>query len=448
MKADDMSRRATFKYTSASAMESVNTGGDMLRCGLRWFWLALAFAVGTASAQTFERAAPETVGLSSERLARLDAALAAYVDDEQYAGSVTLVLRDGQIAFFEAYGDRDRESQSPMQTDTIFRIASQSKAVISTAAMILQEDGKLLIGDPVGKYLPEFAETTVAVPRTGGGYDVVRASRPITIRDLLTHTSGYDYGAGVAADRWEAAGITGYYFSDRDEPIRETVRRMADLPASAHPGTQWIYGYSIDILGAVVEAASGMPLDEFLEQRLFGPLGMVDTQFYLPRAERERLATVYALVDGELERAPEDGSAGQGAFVEGPRKSFSGGAGLLSTAMDYARFLQMILNRGELDGARILSPTTVELMSVDHLGDIVFQPGSGMGLGFSVLEDVGRRGTPGSVGELGWGGAYHTTYWIDPLEALVVVHLTQLIPAGDVDDQNKVRTLIYQAIVD
>jgi CubicO group peptidase (beta-lactamase class C family) len=410
--------------------------------------VAFLVAAITASAQTFDRASPETLGLSSDRLSRLDAALAAYVDDEQYAGSVTLVLRDGQTAFFEAYGDRDRETQSPMTTDTIFRIASQSKAIVSTAAMILQEEGKLLIADPVGKYLPEFAETTVAVPRSGGGYDVVRASRPITIRDLLTHTSGFDYGQGVAADRWEAAGIQGYYFSDRDEPIRETVRRMAALPASAHPGTQWIYGYNIDILGAVVEVASDMPLDEFLEEKLFAPLGMVDTQFYLPRAERERLATVYAQVDGALERAPEDGSAGQGAFADGPQRSFSGGAGLLSTATDYARFLQMILNRGELDGARVLSPTTVELMSQDHLGDIAFRPGSGMGLGFSVLEDVGLRGTPGSVGELGWGGAYHTTYWIDPIEALVVVHLTQLIPAGDVDDQNKVRTLIYQAIVD
>ena len=448
MKPDDMSRRATFKYTAASAMESVTGGGGMMRCRHSWISLTLAFAAFTASAQTLERASPETLGLSSWRLARLDAALAAYVENEQYAGSVTLVLRDGQIAFFEAYGDRDRESQAPMQTDTVFRIASQSKAVVSTAAMILQEEGKLLIGDPVGKYLPEFAETTVAVPRTGGGYDVVRASRPITIRDLLTHTSGFDYGQGVAADRWEAAGIQGYYFSDRNEPIRETVSRMAALPASAHPGTQWIYGYSTDILGAVVEAASDMPLDEFLEEELFVPLGMVDTQFYLPRAEQERLATVYALIDGKLERAPEEGSAGQGAFVEGPRRSFSGGAGLLSTATDYARFLQMILNGGELDGVRILSPTTVALMSQDHLGDIVFRPGVGMGLGFSVLEDVGLRGTPGSVGELGWGGAYHTTYWIDPLEALVVVHLTQLIPAVGVDDQDKVRTLIYQAIVD
>jgi len=405
-------------------------------------WAALGLG------QDFSRGVPGWLGFSGDRLERLSDALSAYVENEQIAGSVTLVLRHGDIVLFEAHGQRDRASGSPMRGDTIFRIASQSKAIVSTAAMILQEEGRLLITDPVGDYLPEFARTTVAVPRDDGGYDVVPASRPVTIRDLMTHTSGFDYGMGVAADRWAAAGIQNYYFSDRDEPIRETVRRMAALPASAQPGQQWIYGYGIDILGAVVEVAADMPLDAFLEQRLFGPLGMVDTHFYLPPAKRDRLATVYASVDGRLERAPEDGSAGQGAFVDGPRKSFSGGAGLLSTATDYARFLQMILNGGELEGVRILSPKTVELMSVSHLGDIPFRPGVGMGLGFSVLEDVGDRGTPGSVGELGWGGAYHSTYWIDPVEELVVVHLTQLIPAGDVDDQDKLRTLIYQAIVD
>jgi CubicO group peptidase (beta-lactamase class C family) len=400
------------------------------------------------SAQTLQRGSAAELGFSAERLERLNDTLAAYVADDELAGSVTLVLRHGEIAYLEAFGQRDREARSPMQTDTIFRIASQSKAIVTTAAMILQEEGQLLITDPVGRYLPEFLETTVAVPRSDGGYDVVRASRPVTIRDLMTHTSGFDYGEGVAADRWAAAGIQGYYFSDRDEPIRATVRRMASLPASANPGEQWIYGYSLDILGAVVEQAAGMPLDRFLSERLFEPLGMRDTSFYLPRSKRDRLATVYARVGNGLERAPEDGSAGQGAFVDGPRKSFSGGAGLLSTATDYGRFLQMILNGGELDGVRILSPKTVELMSQNHLGTIPFQPGVGFGLGFSVLLDVGARGTPGSVGELGWGGAYHSTYWIDPVEELVVVHLTQHIPAGDVDDQDKVRTLVYQAIVE
>ena len=398
-------------------------------------------------AQDFDRENPERLGFSSEQLDRLAEALESYSESGQLAGSATLVLRHGKIAFLEAYGFADIAADRRMRDDSIFRIASQSKAIVSAATMILQDDGQLLISDPVSKYLPEFAETTVAVARDDGGYDVVPAARQVTIRDLLTHTSGYDYGTGLARDLWEEAGITGYYFSDRDEPIRETVRRMAALPASEHPGRRWIYGYSIDILGAVVEAASGMPLDQFLELRLFEPLGMDDTFFYLPERERDRLATVYASVNGQLQRAPEEGSAGQGAFVDGPRKSFSGGAGLLSTASDYGRFLQMILNGGELDGERILGRKTVELMSVNHLED-QFRAGDGMGLGFSVLEDLGLRGTPGSIGELGWGGAYHSTYWIDPTEELVVVHLTQLIPAGDIDDFGKVRALVYQAIVD
>ncbi len=408
----------------------------------------LALTATGALADALEPTAPEAVGLSADRLARLSAALEGYVDDDRLAGSVTLVARAGKLAFLEAHGRRDVASDLPMQTDTIFRIASQTKAIVSAAVMILQEEGLLLIGDPLGDYIPEFMATTVAEPRDDGSYEIVPAARAITIRDLLTHTSGYDYGTGVAADLWEEAGIQGYYFSDRSEPILDTVRRMAALPASEHPGRRWIYGYNTDILGALVEVVSDMPLDRFLDEKIFAPLGMNDTQFYLPRGERDRLATVYAIDDGALVRAPEEGSAGQGAFVDGPRRSFSGGAGLLSTARDYARFLQMILNGGELDGVRILGPKTVELMGSNHLHDIAFRPGEGFGLGFYVLGDVGARGTPGSPGELGWGGAYHSTYWIDPVEALVVVHLTQLIPATGVDDQAKLRTLVYQSIVD
>lgn len=410
--------------------------------------VVLAAVCLPATAGNLERAAPEDLGFSPQRLDRLSTALEHYVDDGRIAGSVTIVVRHGKVAYLKAFGECDRASHLPMQTDTIFRIASQTKAIVTAAAMILQEEGRLLIQDPVSKYIPEFAHTTVAVPKEGGGYDVVPANRQITIRDLMTHTSGYDYGDGVAADRWAAAGIQGYYFSSRDEPIGETVARMASLPASAQPGEKWIYGYSTDILGAVVEKAADMPLDDFLAQRIFQPLDMEDTYFYLPTAERDRLATVYANVDGKLKRAPEDGFNGQGKFVDGPRKSFSGGAGLVSTAMDYARFLQMILNKGVLDGRRILGRKTVELMGVNHLGEIEFSPGSGFALGFAVLEDVGARGTPGSVGELSWGGAYHSEYWIDPVEDMVVVHLTQLIPAGDVDDHAKVRALVYQAIVD
>jgi CubicO group peptidase (beta-lactamase class C family) len=413
-----------------------------------WAFVLLGLALAT-QAQSLRPASPDSVGLSAERLERLSDALQAYVDDGQLAGSVTLVARRGRVAYFEAFGNRDREANAPMRTDAVFRIASQSKAIVSVAAMTLVEEGKLLLTDPVGKYLPEFMETKVAVARDGGGYDVVKAARPITVRDLLTHTSGFGYGAGVGGELWSAAGQTGYYFADKDETIRDSVRRIATLPAHAQPGTQWIYGYNTDILGALVEVVAGKPLDQVLRERIFEPLGMRDTEFYLSPGKNDRLAVVYSMNDGKLERAPTPGnSVGQGHYVDGPRKNFSGGAGLLSTATDYSRFLQMMLNGGQLDSRRILSRKTVELMTTSHLGDVSYNPGQGFGLGFYVVEDLGARGSPGSVGEFGWGGAYHTTYWVDPREELVVVHMTQLVPAGTVDDQAKVRALVYQAIVD
>ena|SRR5690606_9468365 len=409
----------------------------------------VVLAALAAAAAALETTSPEAAGLSAERLERLTEVLDGYVEDGRLAGGVALVARRGQIVYLNAFGDRDRESNAPMTPETMFRIASQTKAIVSTAVMMLQEEGALLIGDPVGDYLPEFRETTVALPRDDGGYDVVRARRPITIRDLLTHTSGFGYGTGVAADRWQSAGLQGWYFADRDEPIAETVKRIAALPADAQPGERWVYGYSTDILGALVERVSGQPLDRFLAERIFEPLGMHDTHFYVPEAKRDRLATVYAAAEGgTIVRAEGAGPNGQGDYVDGPRKSFSGGAGLVSTATDYARFLQMLLNGGELDGVRLLGRKTVELMTIDHLGEVTFRPGEGFGLGFSIVEDVGRRGTPGSVGEFGWGGAYHSTYWVDPAEELVVVYLTQLLPAGDIDDHQKLRALVYQAIVD
>ncbi|HXV59301.1 MAG TPA: serine hydrolase domain-containing protein [Vicinamibacteria bacterium] len=401
-----------------------------------------------ALAQELPLAAPEGVGMSSERLERLTETMQGYVDSGELAGAVVLVARHGQVAYLKAFGQRDRESAAPMREDTIFRIASQTKAIVSVAVMTLQEEGKLLISDPLGKYFPEFMETSVAVPRELGGYDVVAAKRPITIRDLLTHTSGIGYGGGIARDRWEAAAIRGWYFADREEPIRETVRRMAALPFDAQPGERFVYGYSTDILGALVEHVSGMPLDQALRTRIFEPLGMDDTHFYLPSDKRDRLATVYA-ADG-LARAPESGGMmGQGLYAEGPRTSFSGGAGLLSTASNYARFLEMMLEGGSLDGRRVLSPNTVKLMTADHLVEAPYgSPGRGFGLGFEVLEDLGAAGEPGTVGLFRWGGAYHTTYWVDPAEDLVVTYMTQLIPAGDIDDHRKLRALVYQAIVD
>ncbi len=419
-------------------------------------FLVLALATSVA-AQQLPRAIPEEVGLSSARLERLSSVLTQYVEEEQLQGVVALVARRGRVAYLEAFGQRDREAGAPQQADDIFRIASQTKAIVSVAIMMLQEEGRLLISHRLGRYLPEFSETTVAVADGDsdgdgdGSYDVVPADRAITIRDLLTHTSGVGYGSGPAAERWAEAGIQGWYFADRDEPIVETVARMAALPFEAQPGERFVYGYSTDILGAVVEVVSGMSLDEFLRTQIFEPLGMSDTHFYLPIEKRERLSVVYSAGDDGLSRAPDPGGmVGQGAYVDGPRKSYSGGAGLLSTAPDYARFLQMTLNGGELDGVRILSRKSIELMTVNHVGDLLAAnaPGTGFGLGFQVVGDLGARGAPGSVGEYGWGGAYHSTYWVDPVEDLVVVYFSQLIPANGLDDQARLRALVYQAIMD
>jgi CubicO group peptidase (beta-lactamase class C family) len=389
----------------------------------------------------------------AERFERLSDQLDAYVSDGRLPGGVAMVTQHGRVIYADAFGWRDIDEQEAMTEDTIFRIASQTKAVVTVAALILQEEGKLLIQDPVSRYLPEWGDVKVAVAKEGGGYDLAPLTRPITIRDLMTHTSGIGYGSNFGAptpgsEQWREAGFLDWYFAEKDAPIRELVAEMAELPMPAQPGERWIYGYNIDILGAIVEEASGMPLDQFLKDRIFDPLGMTDTYFYLPPEKAERLATVYSAgPDGLTEAPPTGGSVSQGAYVEGPRKAFSGGAGLLSTAHDYSRFLQMLLNDGELDGARILSRKTIELMTADNLPPgVTFGPGQGMGLGVSVVEDVGVRGQVGSVGEFGWGGAYHSTYWVDPEEDLTVVYFTQTLPAGNVDDFAKLRTQIYQAI--
>ena len=413
---------------------------------VRAILVATCLVAPTAPVTAQSAASPESVGMSTERLDRLTSVFQGYVDDGLLPGAVVQIMRDGQIVYREAFGMRDIESGDPQEVDDIFRIASQTKAIVSTAVMMLQEEGRLLIQDPVGRYLPEYMETTVAERTEDGGYTVVPARRRVTIRDLLTHTSGVGYGGGAAADAWAAAGIQGWYFADRDEPIRETVRRIASLPFEAQPGERFVYGYSTDILGAVVEVVSGMPLDEFLRTRIFEPLGMVDTHFYLPREKADRFSTVYSLASGSLERTPDGSGMGpQGDYVEGPRRSFSGGAGLLSTAHDYARFLQAILNGGELDGVRILSPVSVDLMVADHAGDAM--PGAnGFGLGFQTVRDLGARGTLGSPGEFSWGGAYHSTYWGDATEQLVVVYFTQVMNPRGLDDHGKLRALVYQAI--
>lgn len=415
--------------------------------------LASCTTVPAARADNPSQAAQHTTtspAFSAERLARIDSFLQQYVDENRIAGAVALVLQDGQPVYERAVGWSDKEAATRMATDTIFRIASQSKALTSVAILSLMEEGKLGLNDPVSRFIPGFANSRVAVPGTSG--ETVPAKRPITIRDLLTHTSGLSYGSESAiAALYEAKGLgpaagNGWYTADKNEPVCATMERLATLPFVAQPGEAWVYGYSTDVLGCVVERASGIALDEFVHTRITQPLGMKDTHFFLPANQRQRLAAVYASgADGRIVRAA-DGPKGQGDYVDGPRRNFSGGAGLLSTARDYGRFMEMIRNGGELEGTRILAPRTVALMTTNQVGTLHSADGLGFGLGFETIDRYGASGLL-SVGSYGWGGAYGSTYEVDPQARLVVLLMIQLMP-NQTDVQEKFSTLVYQALME
>ncbi|MFB3852707.1 MAG: serine hydrolase domain-containing protein [Vicinamibacterales bacterium] len=388
---------------------------------------------------------------SAERLARIDGFIERYIADNRIAGAVALVLRDGEPVYQRAAGWSDKEAGRQMTTDTIFRIASQSKAITSAAILMLVEEGKVGLEDPVSRFIPAFAKTTVAATGADGAAPVP-AKRPMTIRDLLTHTSGVSYGmeAGIRS-LYEARGLGpaagyGWYTADKDEPICETMERLASLPFVAQPGEAFVYGYNTDILGCVVERAAGVSLDEFVRVRITIPLGMSDTCFFLPPSKQDRLAAVYASgPDGRIVRAP-DGAKGQGHYVNGPRRSFSGGAGLLSTARDYARFLEMIRRSGTLDGVTVLSPRAVALMNTNQVGAVYSKNGMGFGFGFETTDRFGANGLD-APGAFGWGGAYGTWYRVDPEARLVMVLMIQLLP-NTTDMRQKFPILVYQALME
>lgn len=389
---------------------------------------------------------PPATAFSAERLQRVDAYLQQLVDSQRIAGAVGLVLRDGVVVYERAVGSADREHGRPMATNALFRIASQTKALTSIAAMMLFEEGKLGLGDPVSRFIPAYAKTTVMVDG-----DRVPAGRQITIRDLLTQTAGISYGVeptlgplyreqGLGA----AAGF-GWYMADKDEPVCTTMERLATLPFLRQPGEAWVYGYASDILGCVVERASGMSLDAFFRTRITEPLQMTDTYFYVPVAERDRLVTLYGSDStARLVRAPE-GARGQGHYVDGPRRSFSGGAGLVSTARDYSRLLQMLLNGGTLEGVRLLAPQTVSLMTTNQTGNLYSTDGLGFGLGFYIIERLGADNTLLPVGSYGWGGAYASLYRVDPSQGVVIVLMLNQLP-NQSDVVTKFPVLVYQAL--
>jgi CubicO group peptidase (beta-lactamase class C family) len=390
-------------------------------------------------------------GIAADRLSRLDKVFQQHVDENRVSGVVALVLRDGRPIYEKAFGWSDKEAGRRMSVDTIFRIASQTKALTSVAILALMEEGRLTPTTPVSQFIPGFAKTTVAV-KGDSGVTTVPARRAITIRDLLTHTAGISYGTDVLVSAlYEAKGLGpaagfGWYTADKDEGTCVTMERLASLPFVAQPGESYVYGYNTDILGCVVERASGVPLDQYIAAKITSPLGMKDTRFFLPAAERDRLAAVYASgPDGTIVRAP-DGARGQGHYVEGPRKNFAGGAGLLSTARDYARFLEMTRNGGALDGVRILSPRTVALMTTNQSGTLHSTTGLGFGYGFETADRYGALGLS-SVGAYRWGGAYGSNYLVDPEARLVMVFMMQQMP-NRTELGNVFPTLVYQALLD
>jgi len=429
-----------------------------MRCGNRWnaplASLIYPFVLTVCTfAQDIPTAKPETVGLSSERLERISTAVQKSIDDKRIAGAVTLVVRRGHVAWFKAQGMADREGSKPMRNDSIFRICSMTKPITSVAVMMLYEAGHFLLGDPVSKYLPEFKNMKVLVKPTTGEPYTIPATKEITIRDLLRHTSGLTYDSNHDLGRYYHDANVGTGLLQYDGTIEDNVKRLAAQPLLFNPGDRWEYSLGVDVLGRLVEVISGKPLDEFFRTRIFEPLGMKDTYFYLPDNKVERLATAYTYyTDKGLNRFP-DTPITEATFsysadypYRGPRKLFAGGAGLVSTAADYARFCQMMLDGGKWGNTRLLSRKSVELMSQDQLGKI--GPDQGFGLGFGVDGVKAPLAELGSPGQYAWGGFFYTAFTIDPKEQMIVIFMGQLHPTGGLTLDNETRVLAYQAIND
>jgi CubicO group peptidase (beta-lactamase class C family) len=406
-----------------------------------------------AFAQELPTGKPESVGLSSERLERIGTEVQRSIDNKRIAGAVTLVMRHGKVAWFKAQGMADREADKPMRTDEMFRVCSMSKPITSAAVMMLYEEGKFLLDDPISKYLPEFKNPKVLVKPASGEPYTIPATREITIRDLLRHTSGltYQWNADIGS-MYEKANVASGLLP-YDGTIGDSAKNLAALPLLFNPGERFEYSLSVDVLGRFVEVVSGMPFDQFLQTQIFEPLAMKDTYFFPPQNKLDRLATAYTYYPEKgLNRFP-DAPIREGSFAysadypsHGPKKLFSGGAGLVSTAEDYARFCQMMLDEGKVGNTRLLSRKTVELMTHDQLGKI--GPDQGFGLGFGIDGVKGPLSELGSVGEYAWGGFFYTAFTIDPKEQMIVIFMAQLHPTGDLTLDREVNVLAYQAIND
>lgn len=422
--------------------------------GFWLLWLVMvACLAARLDAQELPVAKPESLGLSSARLERISDAVERSIDEKRIAGAVTLVVRHGQVGWFKAQGMSDREAGKPMRPDSIFRICSMSKPITTVAVMMLHEEGKLMLDDPVSKYIPEFKNPKVLVKPAQGEPYTIPAKREITIHDLLTHTSGITYNWNEdLGPMYTKANVT-HGMQPYDGTIADNVRNLAALPLLFQPGEKWEYGLNVDVLGRIVEVVSGKTLDEFLRTRIFEPLGMKDTSFFPPQSKLERLATVYTYYEDKgLERFP-GAPIVEKSFIysadypyNGPKKLYAGGSGLTSTASDYARFCQMMLNGGKWGDQRLLSRKSVELMTHDQLGKMT--PDFAFGLGFGIDGVKTPLTDLGSEGAYNWGGFFYTAFSVDPKEDMIVIFMGQLHPSGELNLSDQVHALAYQAIND
>ncbi len=408
----------------------------------------LSLTAASTQAAPWLAAKAESVGMSSERLGRIAPAMRAYIDEGLVPGTVTAIVRRGKLVHLETHGFRDVANKTPMERDTIFRIASMTKPITSVALMMLWEEGKFQLRDPVAKFLPEFAKVKVSSTADASGVTgkLLDPRRPMQVRDLLTHTAGL-------ANNYRGTGIKHYQRVMKpraDDTLETFIKRLSTLPLNFHPGEAWEYSIATDVVGRLVEVISQQPLDEFMQTRIFDPLGMVDSKFYLDGERATRLAAQYK-PGADKKIVLQDPAGVASRFVTGPQRLFRGAGGMVSTIDDYLRFQLMMLGGGVLDDARLLAPTTVSLMLANHTGDLPLWlpgPGMGFGLGYGVVVDRGAAATPLSLGAGYWGGAYCTLSWVDPEKELVAVIMTQVRPYTHLNIRQDFQALVYQSLVD
>jgi CubicO group peptidase (beta-lactamase class C family) len=423
-----------------------------MRVFLFLFLLLLLFTEITLAQKTLQVTAPEMARLSPERLKRIDTMLTGWVEQGRTNGVVAMIVRDGKIVYHKAFGHNDEERKDPVEKDDIYRIASQTKAITSVAAMMLYEEGKFLLDDPVSRYIPEFKNPQVLdkFNESDSSYTTVPAKREPTIRHLLTHTSGIGYaaiGSKEANAIYAKADVPSGIGTGNGYALATAMKRLATLPLMHQPGERWTYGLNTDVLGYLVEVLSGMSLDQFFRTRIFEPLGMKDTYFNVPAAKHKRVVNLFINDNGKLAKAP---AVFRGTPVNYPKEGttyFSGGAGLSSTVLDYAIFLQMLLNGGEYGGKRLLARNTVRLMTMNQIGDIDYGANK-FGLGFGITTEKGSSLLPTPAGVFEWGGYFSTTYWADPKEKLIGIIYRQLLGVNHPDAAAKYKVMVYSALND